>query len=77
MFYKGKSVEILGTKIVFAEKIAWIRILNNNEFIQVAFEDLESPVTNFSLAHIRFIAIAGKIKNEIEKKTVLAPYESS
>ncbi len=77
MLYKGKPVEILGEKEVFRQKIAWIRILEDNSFLQVAFDELETPDTSFSLPQIRFISIAAKIKDEIAKKNILAPYESS
>ncbi|SIQ53131.1 helicase-related protein [Pontibacter lucknowensis] len=77
MLYKGKAVEVLGTKEVFGEQVAWIRILENNDFKQVALEELEHSSSNFSLAHLRFIAIAAKIKDEVAKKNILAPYESS
>ncbi len=46
MLYNGKSVEVLGTKRVFGEEIAWIRILENNEFRQVAFENLNALLQN-------------------------------
>ena len=77
MLYKEKAIEIIGTKEVFGEKVAWIRILEDDTFLQVAFEELDSGTTTYSMAHIRFIAIAAKIKDEVAKKNILAPYESS
>ena len=77
MLYKGKAVELLGTKEVIGEEVAWVRILENNEFKQVALNELEAVASNFSLAHIRFTAVAAKIKDEVAKKNILAPYESS
>lgn len=77
MLYKGKAIEVLGTKEVLGRTVAWIRILQTNEFIQVPEEDLEEPKSNFSLAQIKFTAIAAKIKDEVAKKNILAPYESS
>ena len=77
MKYKGKAIEILGVKEVFGENIAWIRILENNEFLQVAYADLDPVSSALSLSNIRFTSIAAKIKDEIAKKNILAPYESS
>lgn len=77
MKYKGKAVELVGEKVVFGQKIAWIRIIENNTFLEVGYEELESEDTNYSLPYLRFIAIATKIKDEVAKKNILAPYESS
>ncbi len=77
MNYKGKAIEVIGDKEVFGKKIAWIRILENNSFLQVNYEELESDSNNYSLSYLRFIAVAAKIKDEVAKKNILAPYESS
>lgn len=77
MKYKGKAVEILGEKDIFGQKTAWIRVLETNSFEQVSYDELEEDDTNFSLAQLRFISIAAKIKDEVAKKNILAPYESS
>jgi superfamily II DNA or RNA helicase len=77
MLYKGKAIEILGEKEVFGEKIVWVRVLEDNSFLQVTADELESQATTFSMAHLRFISIAAKIKDEVAKKNILAPYESS
>jgi superfamily II DNA or RNA helicase len=77
MLYKGKAVEILGEKEVFGQKIVWVRVLEDNTFLQVTADELESQSTTFSMAHLRFISIAAKIKDEVAKKNILAPYESS
>ena len=77
MQYKGKSIELLGEKEVFGERVAWIRILEDNSFKQIPFEELSSQLTDYSFPHIRFIALAAKIKDEVAKKKILAPYESS
>lgn len=77
MVYKGKAVELVGEKVVFGQKIAWIRIIEDNTFLEVGYEELESVATNYSLPYLRFIAIATKIKDEVAKKNILAPYESS
>lgn len=77
MQYKGKAIEIVGEKEVFGHRIAWIRILEDDSFLQVPFEELESVSTNYTLPYLRFIAIAAKIKDEVARKNILAPYESS
>lgn len=77
MLYKGKAIEILGEKDVFGQKIAWIRVLEDDSFLQVTHEELETEDTVYSLPFIRFVAIAAKIKDEVAKKNILAPYESS
>lgn len=77
MKYKGKEIEIVGEKEIFGQRIAWIRILEDDTFLQVPFEDLESEKTIYTLPYLRFIAIAAKIKDEVAKKNILAPYESS
>ena len=77
MLYKGKAIEILGEKDVFGQKITWIRILEDDTFLQVTHDELEDEDTVYSLPFIRFIAIAAKIKDEVAKKNILAPYESS
>lgn len=77
MRYKGKACEIAGEKEVFGKTIAWIRILEDGSFLQVAKEDLENEHIEFNIPLIRFISIAAKIKDEVAKKNILAPYESS
>jgi len=77
MKYQGKAIEILGTKEIFGQEVAWIRILEDDSFLQVSMDDIYQQEEAFSIAHLRFIAIAAKIKDEIAKKKILAPYESS
>lgn len=77
MLYKGKAIEVLGEKDIFGEKIAWIRVLENDSFLQVSFDELEAENKEYALPHIRFVAIAAKIQDEVAKKNILAPYESS
>ena len=77
MLYKGKAIEIVGEKEVFGQRIAWIRILEDDRFLQIPYEELESQETVYKLPYLRFISIAAKIKDEIAKKNILAPYESS
>ena len=77
MLYRGKAIEVLGEKEVFGKTIAWIRILEDSSFLQVAKEDLVTEQIEFNIPLIRFISIAAKIKDEVAKKNILAPYESS
>jgi superfamily II DNA or RNA helicase len=77
MLYKGKAIEVVGEKDIFGQKIAWIRILEDDSFLQVTFDELESEDTVYSLPFLRFIAIAARIKDEVAKKNILATYESS
>src|SRR5690554_2256478 len=77
MTYKGKPCEIIGKKEVFGKQIAWIRLIEDNSLLEVPYEDVEKPSTNYSLPFLRYIAIGAKIKDEVAKKNLLAPYESS
>lgn len=77
MNYKGNPCEIVGEKEVFGQRIAWIRLIEDNTLLEVPYEGLEQPESKYSLAYLRFIAIAAKIKDEVAKKKLLAPYESS
>src|SRR5665647_203830 len=77
MQYKGKLIEKIGEKEVFGQKVLWVRVLEDNTFLQIAEEDLEIVGTKNSLSSVRFIALAARIKDEIAKKNILAPYESS
>lgn len=77
MQYQGQTVEVLGAREVLGERIAWVRILDTGEFLQVAESELEESAESFGWPHIRFAAIACKIREEIARKNILAPYESS
>ena len=77
MRYQGKSVEVLGEKEVFGKSIVWIRLLEDDSFLEVSKEELEPMRQEFSIPFIRFVSIAAKIKEEVAQKNILAPYESS
>jgi superfamily II DNA or RNA helicase len=77
MRYKGKACEIIGDKEVFGQHIAWIRLMEDGNFHEVPYDELEKPASFVSLAQLRFTAIAAKIKDEVVRKNILAPYESS
>jgi len=64
MFYKGKAIEIIDEKEVFGKQITWIRILEDNSFIKVTREELEQETPPFSIAYLRFVSIAAKIKTK-------------
>ncbi len=77
MFYKGKAIEKIGEKEIFGQKVFWVRVLEDNSLLQIAAEDIEIQQAKNSLSSVRFIALAARIKDEIAKKNILAPYESS
>lgn len=80
MKYKGKSVEIIGSKMLFGKETVWIHILEDNSFAQVLRSDLEDGMAgddNHGISYIRYISIAARIKEEMAQKRLLAPYESS
>lgn len=78
MRYKGKPIEIIGTKKIFDKEILWIRVLEDGSFLQIAAEDIEQTgIGNSSISGIRFAALAARIKEDVARKKLLAPYESS
>jgi SNF2 family DNA or RNA helicase len=77
MYYKGASVELIGEKEVFGQRIAWIRLMEDGSFHEVPYDELENQLTEFSMPYLSFISIAAKIKDEVARKNILAPYESS
>ncbi len=77
MRYQGKAIELISTKKVFGREVAWIKFLEDNSFNQVDLEDIDREEVKFSLPLIGFVALAAKIKDEISRKKILAPYESS
>lgn len=80
MKYKGKNIEIIGSKTLFGKETHWIRILEDNSFAQVLSSDLDDDLnrnSNRGLAYVRCMAIAARIKEEMAQKRLLAPYESS
>ena len=42
--------------------------------VKVLFEEIETSKIPYTLAYLRFIAIAAKIKDEVARKNILAPY---
>ena len=78
MRYRGKDIELIGEKMVFGRRTAWIRLVEDNSFQQVLWDDiLFDEDHHLDISHIRFIALATRIKEEIAQKRILAPYESS
>ena len=78
MRYRGKDIELIGEKIVFGRRTAWIRLMEDNSFQQVLWDDIVFDEDHHQdISHIRFIALATRIKEEIAQKRILAPYESS
>lgn len=78
MRYRGKDIEIVGEKQVFGKRTAWVRLVEDNSFLQVLWDDIDFEKGNCQdMSHIRYIALATRIKEEIAQKRLLAPYESS
>ena len=75
--YKGKACEIVGEKEVFEQRIVWIRVMEDNTFHEIPYDELDKTNSEYSLPYLRFISIAAKIKDEVARKNILAPYESS
>lgn len=75
--YKGKACEIVGEKEVFGQRIVWIRVMENNTFHEIPYDELYKTNSEYSLPYLRLISIAAKIKDEVARKNILAPYESS
>lgn len=51
--------------------------MEDDRFHQVPRGELENISTNYTLPYLRFKAIATKIKDEVARKNILAPFESS
>ena len=80
MKYKGKNIEVIGSKMLFGKETLWIHILEDDSFAQVLRSDLEDDTQENSrdgMSYVRYIAIAARIKEEMAQKRLLAPYESS
>ena len=80
MKYKGKSVEVIGSKTLFGKETLWVHVLEDNSFLQVLRSDLMDDDVNTAgsgMAYVRYISIAARIKEEMAQKRLLAPYESS
>ena len=77
MRYRGKDIELIGEKMVFGRRTAWIRLVEDNSIQQVLWDDILFDEDHLDISHIRFIALATRIKEEIAQKRILAPYESS
>lgn len=80
MKYKGKSIEVIGSKTLFGKETLWIHILEDDSFAQVLRSDIEEDRPSNSqagMSYVRYIAIAARIKEEMAQKRLLAPYESS
>lgn len=78
MRYRGKDIEIVGEKQVFGRRTAWVRLVEDNSFQQVLWDDIDfEEERRQDISHIRYIALATRIKEEIAQKRLLAPYESS
>lgn len=80
MKYKGKRVEVISRKSLFGKETMWIHIFEDDTFEQVLSSELEEEMLtsdNSSMAYVRYISIAARIKEEMAQRRLLAPYESS
>ena len=77
MFYQGKAVEILGEKVVLGREVVWIRFPEDDSIKQVAKSELTTGVDQLQIPAIKYISMAAKIQDEVARKNILAPYESS
>ena len=78
MRYRGKDIEIVGEKQFFGRRTAWVRLVEDNSFQQVLWNDIDFEEEHRQdISHIRYIALATRVKEEIAQKRLLAPYESS
>lgn len=78
MRYSGKDIEIIGEKLVFGKRTAWVRLVEDNTFQQVLWDDIDFEEDRHQdLSHVRYVALGTRIKEEIAQKRLLAPYESS
>ncbi len=42
MLYKGKPIETVRIREVFGKRVAWIRILEDDTFLQVAYDEIQN-----------------------------------
>jgi superfamily II DNA or RNA helicase len=77
MQYQGKEVEVLSRRTLFGNATCTIRILSSGEVREVNESDLEESKVALSIAALRYQAIAARIKKEMSKQLMLAPYESN
>lgn len=65
MRYRGKDIEMIGEKMVFGKRTAWIRLVEGNSFQQVLWDDIVFDDEHHQdISHIRYIALATRIKEE-------------
>lgn len=77
MIYHDQEIELISKRRLFGKTICQIRILATGEILDINETDLRESHKKIVPSHIRFLAIASKIKNEIARQSVLAPFESS
>lgn len=78
MTYRGRPIEIISTERVFGKEVLNIRMLDDNTLQKVYRSDLNKDLAeNDLLAQVRYKAIAARIREEVTRKRLLAPYESS
>lgn len=77
MYYRGEACELIGEKEILGQQMAWVRLQKDGRFIEVPREELEPHHQQTSLSYIQYVATAGKIQDEVARKRILSPYESS
>ena len=77
MKYNGKPIEIIGKKKVFGKTLFWIKEVNSDKFFLVEENQINYDDVRHSKESIVLSALVAKIQNEVEKQSILAPYESS
>jgi len=77
MRYQGREIEVLSIRSVFGKQIAGIKVLSTGEIKSVPFSELSDEVKIPKTAEIAFKAIAGKIRGEVFRQSMLAPIESN
>jgi len=75
--YKDKNVEIIGKKEILGKTICWVKELDAENFFQVEEHQLTKEAVTSTKESITLVSIAARIVQEIQKQTILAPYESS
>ena len=77
MQYNNQPIEIISSKTVFGKSVTKIRILSTGQTLDVRSEEIEEEAPDISLQNLQYRAMAARIKNEIGKQSILAPYESN
>ncbi|MBI9032247.1 DEAD/DEAH box helicase family protein [bacterium] len=75
--YKDKNVEIIGKEEILGKTVCWVKELDVDNFFQVEEDQLRKEKIVSTKESITLISVAARIIQEMQKQTILAPYESS